>query len=361
VKILFTIASLNSGGAERVLTTLANELSKKHEVIILKSDDEDPFYEINKSIVLESLCMNKINSSLIKKMMHNFSIIKVMRKSIRKHKPDVVISFMDRTNIYTVLATRFLDTKLIISERINYEYLKSKPWRVLRRMIYPFTDGMVVLSQYDFDKYSYVKDKKIIFNPLFIKNSKIDLTQKENIILSIGRLVDDKGFDVLLNALSLIDTKLLENWKILIVGDGEKKDDLERLSQNLGLGEKVKFLGKRKDVEELYKSSSIFVSTSRAEGFPNALSEALSLGCACVATDCLTGPSELIEDGKNGFLVEVDDVKEVKNRLKILLEDKKLRSDFANQGVKMSKKYGVVNIVNEWELYILKCQKKLGK
>jgi hypothetical protein len=91
VKILFTIASLNSGGEERVLTTLANELSKKHEVIILKSDDEDPFYEISKSIVLESLCMNKINSSIIKKMMHNFSIIKVMRKSIRKHKSDVVI------------------------------------------------------------------------------------------------------------------------------------------------------------------------------------------------------------------------------------------------------------------------------
>lgn len=288
---------------------------------------------------------------MIKKLLHNFNIVKVMRKSIKNYQPDIVISFMDRTNIYTILATRFLDTKLIISERINYEHLKSKPWRFLRRLIYPFTDGMVVLSKYDFDKYSYVKDKQIIFNPLFIENSKINLTQKENIILSVGRLVDDKGFDIFLNVLSLIDAKLLESWKILIVGGGEKKEYLQRLSKKLGLDKKVEFLGKRKDIEELYKRSSIFASTSRAEGFPNALSEALSFGCACVATDCLTGPSELIEDERNGFLVEVDAIQEIKDRLEVLLKDEKLRSDFANEGVKMSKEYSVENIVAEWERY----------
>jgi len=354
MKILFTISSLNSGGAERVLTTLANDLCEKHEVIIVKSDDDESFYSLNDKVVLESLCMNKINSSIIKKLSHNFNIVKVMRKSIKKYQPDVVISFMDRTNIYTILATRFLDTKLIISERINYEYLKSKSWRFIRRLVYPYTDGMVVLSKYDYEKYNYVKDKQIIFNPLFIENSKINLTQKENIILSVGRLVDDKGFDIFLNALSLIDAKLLESWKILIVGGGEKKEYLQRLSKKLGLDKKVEFLGKRKDIEELYKKTSIFVSTSRAEGFPNALSEALSFGCACVATDCLTGPSELIEDDRNGFLVEVDAIQEIKDRLEVLLKDEKLRNDFANEGVNMSKKYSVENIVAEWERYFEK-------
>lgn len=351
MKILFTITSLNSG-AERVLTTLANVLCERHEVIIIKSDDDEPFYSLDDKVVLESLCMNKINSSIIKKLSHNFNIVKVMRKSIRKHKPDIVISFMDGTNIYTILATRFLDTKLIISERINYEYLKSKPWRIIRRLVYPFTDGMVVLSKYDFDKYSYVNDKKIIFNPLFVGNSKIDLTQKENIILSVGRLVDDKGFDLLLNALSLIDTKLLNNWKVLIVGDGVRKEDLVRLSKNLGLDEKVEFLGKRKDIEELYKRSSIFVSTSRAEGFPNALSEALSFGCACVATDCLTGPSELIEDGRNGILVEVDDKHEVVKKLSLLIEEEALRDEISNNAKASSKRYELNSIVNKWEEYL---------
>lgn len=354
MKILFTISSLNIGGAERVLTTLANTLCQKHEVIIVKSDDDESFYSLDDKVILESLSMNKANTSMIKKLLHNFNIVKVMRKSIKNYQPDIVISFMDRTNIYTILATRFLGTKLIISERTNYEHLKSKSWRFLRRMIYPFTDGMVVLSQYDYDKYTYVKNKKIIFNPLFIKNESIELDKKENIILSVGRLVDEKGFNVLLNALSLIDTNLLENWEVLIVGSGEKREDLEKLSKNLGLDEKVKFLGKRKDIEELYKRSSIFASTSRAEGFPNALSEALSFGCACVATDCLTGPSELIEDYKNGFLVEVDAIQEIKDRLEVLLIDEKLRSDFANEGVNISKKYSIENIVSDWERYFEK-------
>lgn len=354
MKILFTISSLNSGGAERVLTTLANELSINHDVIILKSDDDESFYKLNDKVILESVGMNKVNKSIYSKLNHNFDKVKVMRKSIKKYQPDVVISFMDKTNIYTILATRFLNVKVIISERINYEYLRSKIWRVARRLTYPYADGMVVLSKYDYDKYTYVNDKKIIFNPLFIENNEISLEKKEKIILSVGRLVHDKGFDVLLKAISLISKELLQEWKIFIIGDGEKREELKKMSKTLGIDIKVEFLGKRKDIEKYYQKASIFVSTSRAEGFPNALSEALSLGCASIATDCLTGPSELIQNNVNGFLVEVDDSETLKQRLEVLISDKEIRDKFAMKGNEMSKRYCVKSVLDEWENYFEK-------
>ena len=190
---------------------------------------------------------------------------------------------------------------------------------------------------------------KIFFN--FVNNSKIQDMQKEKIILAVGSIVPGKAFDILIESLSRVDKSLLENWKVYILGEGDKKESLEIMVEELQLSSTIKFLGLKKNIEDYYKKASIFVSTSRAEGFPNALSEALSLGCATIATDCITGPSELIKNEENGFLVEVDNVNQISEKLKILIKDKNLRDDFSKKSIEMSKKYKTENIVIEWEKY----------
>ena len=352
MKILFTISSLRSGGAERVLTTLANSLSINNEVIIVKLDNKGAFYTVKKNIVIESLDLYNVGESILKKVFHNVVIALSIRKSIEYYNPDIIVSFMDRTNIYTLLATRFLDKKIIISERTNYDFIKSKLWKAVRNLVYPLSNGMVVLSKYDYDKYYFVKNKKIIFNPLFLDNSKIEGIEKEKIILAVGSIVPGKAFDILIKSLNKVDKSLLEGWKVYIIGDGVERESLEMMVEELQLKSTIKFLGLKKNIEDYYKKASVFMSTSRAEGFPNALSEALSLGCASIATDCITGPSELIKSGVNGFLVEVDNVDQIKNKLEILIKDKSLRDTFSRRSIEMSKKYNVESIVKEWEVYI---------
>jgi len=353
MKILFTIASLGPGGAERVLTTLSNYWSKEHEVIIIKSGNDDSFYYLNDDVILESLNMHQENYHLVDKVLHNFKIVQAMRASIKKHNPSIVISFADRTNIYAILATLFLSTKLIISERINYTFLQNQLWRLLRRVLYPFSDGLVVLSKYDYQKYTYVKRKKIIFNPTNLNQIKLgNEFDKEKVILAVGRLVDIKGFDILLSALSNIDKKLLKGWKVYIIGEGIEKNKLIDFATELDIGDKIEFLGQKKDIVDYYKKSSIFVSSSKAEGFPNALAEAFSCGCACVATDCLTGPSEIIQDGVNGFLVKVDDIDMLQKKIEELICNDILREKYSRHAIASSKRFNIDCIAKEWEVFI---------
>ncbi len=352
MKILFVISSLHMGGAERVLSTLANHLSFNHDVVIVKLDNKEVFYEINEKITVESLDLEKANNSFLKKIAHNFTLLYSIRKNVKKYNPDIIISFMDRTNINTLLATMFLKNKVIISERTNYDAQKNKLLRALRSIIYPFSNGMVVLSQYDYDKYHNVKNKKIIFNPLFINTNTDTILEKEKLIISVGRLIEGKAFDVLLKALNTIDKALLNDWKVYIIGEGKERQKLEFMVNDFGLKKTVEFIGPKKNIVDYYKKASIFVSTSRAEGFPNSLSEALSLGCASIATDCISGPSELIKNAENGFLVEVDNVDEIRNKLELLIKDESLRNTFSKKSIEMSKKYNVENIVREWEKYI---------
>jgi len=127
-----------------------------------------------------------------------------------------------------------------------------------------------------------------------------------------------------------------------------------KLSKKLRLDRIVSFEGRKKEVVNYYRKASIFISTSRAEGFPNALLEAMSMGCACVATDCLTGPSEMIENCKNGFLVEVDNVENIKEKLELLLKNESLRNEFSTRAIEKSKKYDIDSIISKWEVYIEK-------
>lgn len=327
MKLLFVITSLENGGAERVCASLANYFSKEHEVEILYFSGEI-FYEINSKVKLNKFSRNSRIPRLAAKLL-------AIRK--RAKDADCVISFMDSTNILSIIATAFLGRKLIISEHSAHDFVGLK-WRVLRRIFYPFASALTVLSRSDFSYYSFVKNKAIIYNPSIFKPSFGG--QKEKLIIFVGRLEHVKGCDIFLRALALLG---LDDFKVLVLGSGSQKKSLQSLSEKLGL-KNLEFLGAVSDIQNYYKKAKILVSSSRFEGLGNALIESAFFDCIRVATPT-AGALELLEDGKNGFISsDFSEQALAKAILKALSADESVLENTRAE----SEKFRLENIAKEW-------------
>lgn len=327
MKLLFVITSLENGGAERVCASLANYFSTKHEVEILYFSGEI-FYEINPKVKLNKFSRNSRIPRLAAKLL-------AIRK--RAKDADCVISFMDSTNILSIIATAFLGRKLIISEHSAHDFVGLK-WRVLRRIFYPFASTLTVLSRSDFNYYSFVKNKAIIYNPSIFKPSFGG--QKEKLIIFVGRLEYVKGCDIFLRALALLG---LDDFKLLVLGDGSQKKSLQSLSEKLGL-KNLEFLGAVSDIQNYYKKAKIIVSSSRFEGLGNALIESAFFDCIRVATPT-AGALELLEDGKNGFISsDFSEQALAKAILKALNADESVLENTRAE----SEKFSLENIAAKW-------------
>ena len=327
MKLLFVITSLENGGAERVCASLANYFSKENEVEILYFSGEI-FYEISPKVKLNKFSRNSRIPRLAAKLL-------AIRK--RAKDADCVISFMDSTNILSIIATAFLGRKLIISEHSAHDFVGLK-WRVLRRIFYPFASALTVLNRSDFNYYSFVKNKAIIYNPSIFKPSFGG--QKEKLIIFVGRLEYVKGCDIFLRALALLR---LDDFKLLVLGDGSQKKSLQSLSAGLGL-KNLEFLGSVSDIQNYYKKAKIIVSSSRFEGLGNALIESAFFDCIRVATPT-AGALELLEDGKNGFISsDFSEQALAKAILKALNADESVLENTRAE----SEKFSLENIAKEW-------------
>lgn len=327
MKLLFIITSLENGGAERVCASLANYFSTEHEVEILYFSGEI-FYQINSKVKLNKFTRNSRIPRLATKLL-------AIRK--RAKDADCVISFMDSTNILSIIATAFLGRKLIISEHSAHDFVGLK-WRVLRRIFYPFASTLTVLSKSDFNYYSFVKNKAIIYNPSIFKPSFGG--QKEKLIIFVGRLEHVKGCDIFLRALALLK---LDDFKLLVLGDGSQKKSLQSLSEKLGL-KNLEFLGALSDIQNYYKKAKIIVSSSRFEGLGNVLIESAFFDCIRVATPT-AGALELLEDGKNGFISsDFSEQALAKAILKALNADESVLENTRAE----SEKFSLENIAKEW-------------
>lgn len=327
MKLLFVITSLENGGAERVCASLANYFSKENEVEILYFSGEI-FYEISPKVKLNKFSRNSRIPRLAAKLL-----------AIRKHAKDAdcILSFMDSTNILSIIATAFLGRKLIISEHSAHDFVGLK-WRVLRRIFYPFASALTVLSKSDFNYYSFVKNKAIIYNPSIFKPSFGG--QKEKLIIFVGRLEHVKGCDIFLRALALLG---LDDFKVLVLGAGSQKKSLQSLSEKLGL-KNLEFLGAVSDIQNYYKKAKIIVSSSRFEGLGNALIESAFFDCIRVATPT-AGAMELLEDGKNGFISsDFSEQALAKAILKALNADESVLENTRAE----SEKFSLENIAKEW-------------
>ncbi len=346
MKIILVIPTISPGGAERVISELANDWSyKEHEIVLVllaKAVKEYPLHEKIKIIEL-----GFENSNKLKRIFHELKIFFALRNILRTESPDFILSFMPKYNVFTLLASSFLNLNVYVSDRMNPRSKLPLLISLLRKLTYRYAKGIIAqtsLGKEIIEKETGNKNIKVIQNPLKCINLYPDI-KREKIILNIGRLDPDKGQKYLLEIFAKAD---VQDWKLVILGAGYLLDSLQMKAKELGIEDQVLFQGNVSNVDEWLARSSIFAFTSLSEGFPNALAEAMAAGLPCISFDCDTGPRDLIIDGKNGYLVPIYNVEYFIKRLERLINDEMLRKQLSKESIKLTDKLNKDKISDEF-------------
>lgn len=350
--IAFVLPSLGMGGAERVASELSSEFIKKGlNVKFFLLDNEEICYNIDKKIQVKFLQFNSKENKIIK----NLRRIKKLRRELKQNKIDIVISFITSSDFLTILATRMTNIKVFVSERTDPNK-SSKKIKIIRNILYNLADGVVFQTQDAKNYFSKKIQRKgcIIVNPV-----KKDLPKWEEIkehnktIVTACRLEKEKNLEMLINAFNLIKDDN-DKYKLVIYGSGTQRDNLIKQIKELKLEKRIELKGRDNQWYKKAIYSSVFVLSSNYEGISNSLLEAMAMGIPVVSTDHpIGGARMLIENGKNGFLVPVNDKIQMANKLKEILENELLQEKFSKEELKVNEKYSSEKIAEEWISYII--------
>ncbi len=280
-----------------------------------------------------------------------------LRRTIRGIEPDAVLSFLTQTNIMTLLATRGLSVRTMVSER-NDPRLQQHRRRVmlLRKVVYPWSDVVTANSYGALSALeSFVPKQKLAFlpNPLRASGNDDEIAFAGPTVITVTRLVEQKGVDVLLKAAALA-FKSLPGWRLAIVGDGPLRAELQLLAQDLGIGARIDWFGHVDDPMPYLRAARVFVLTSRFEGSPNALLEAMACGLPAIVSNASPGPLELIGDEEAGLIVPVEDAEATAEAIVRLAKDEALRSRFGGAALERTRVHQLDNAMRVW-LELLQC------
>ena len=294
------------------MSEILDEFSKDETLelhLILYGITREIFYKIPENVKIH-LPDFEFNNNY--RTFYTLKTLYFLRKTIRKINPKTILSFGELWNNLVLLASYGLKNPIFISDRCQPDKSLGKIHDFLRKILYPNAKGIIAQTQKAKDIYQKIyknKNIQVIGNPIRTITPNHSIA-KENVVLSVGRLINSKHHDELIKLFVKIKRS---NWKLIIVGDDalnqSNKFKLQTLIEMLKVEESVILAGKQTDVESYYLKSKIFVLTSSSEGFPNVIGEAQSAGLPVVAFDCLAGPSDLIEDDMNGYLIPVFDYK----------------------------------------------------
>lgn len=355
MKICCCIHSLGPGGMERVMSELVNGFIRNHgaEVhVILYGIERTVFYDIDERAVIHRppfVFTNKHRTwCTLKTMVY-------LRKEIKQIKPDTVLSFGNYWNSFVLLATRVLKYPVYVSDRCSPIWDMGVFQNNLRDLLYPWAEGVIAQTSKAKDYYDKLftqKNYAIIGNP--IRNIEIpENNQREKIIVSVGRLINTKHYDRMIKLFAELNRP---DWKLVIVGgDAQNQNNMTKLKAQLaemGNPENIELAGMQKDVERYLLRSSIFAFTSSSEGFPNVVGEAMSAGLPVISYDCVAGPSDMIEDGVNGYLVPVFDDELFKQRLLELMDDETKREAMGKKAKELIRQFEVEKIVDNFYRFI---------
>lgn len=355
VKVCFFIWGLRAAGAERVLTLLANTWAAKGwEIVVLTMErpDQKPFYPLAPSVAVRPLDLMRDSAGLLSGILNNVRRVRTIRRAIAEAAPDVVVSFIDGGNILAVLATRGLGIPVVISERTDPSRRSLGPvWGLLRDLTYPLASVAVFQSQAVLAWFPpKVRARgRVIPNPVPAPPPPGPRSGGEaRRVVALGRLHPVKGFDLLLPA---FQAALAEapGWTLDIWGDGPEQESLVRLAGELGLGEAVRFRGLTDDPYRVLRGADLYVLSSRAEGFPNALVEAMACGLPVVSTDFGGAARDIIQDGVNGLLVPAEDPQAMAAALARLMGNPEARRRLGAKAAEVVQRYSTERVVALWE------------
>lgn len=329
------MSTLGFGGAERVAVSFCNWIVKNtnNKVTILKFDKKKPAYELDDRV--DVINFENTSSNRIMAIINRYRFCK---KNLKELNANLVFAMFYQTELYAYFSKPY-NCKVIGSERCNVLEL-SKLKRTFTYYAAKKCNGFIFQTEGIKKTFPVKVQNNSIVISNAISNKKaydIKVNNKKNVVTAMGRLSSQKGFDMLIKAFSIVNKKN-SSYILKIFGDGSDRNILQNLIDSLELHDYVQLCGTKNDAINDIANSKIFVLSSRYEGMPNALIEAMATGTACISTDCKFGPSELINDGKNGLLVPVDDVEALAEKILFLIENDSVRKNIEKEAMKIRKK-----------------------
>ncbi len=349
---------MNSGGAERVASTLANAWASRGDQVTLMptfSGGGECFYSLSPDVHLVYLA--NLVSSRARTLFNRLARLRALRRFIISERPDVIVSFLSNVNVASIVASIGLGIPIIVCERTDpFAMPTSKLFWISCRLTYPLADALMVQTKAVAAKYTStgwpLPLVRVIPNP--IPRKILDIEQnvsadEKKRFLSVGRLVEEKQFGMLIKVFASIASNN-HSLTLRIVGDGPLRQVLEQQIVDLNLAGCVELLGRSASIAEELAQADAFVLTSAYEGFPNALLEAMAVGLPCVTFDCPSGPREMSMNGQVALLVPLNDERTLAHELERLMMDDDLRCSLGKKArASVQERFALERVLEQWD------------
>ena len=360
MRIAFVIPTLGPGGAERVASLLSSDWTARDHIvdlIVFENDWTEPFHALDRSVAIHRLSATRDSSGIFSRVSTNMSRIARLRSLLRRLQPDIVVAFMTEANVVALMASRGLPCRVVISERNQ----PNRPGlgllhRLARRLSYPRAAAIVMQTEElaAWARARFRTQVHVIPNPVALDKGMSEgpqLTKEPtgdtHRIVSIGRLAEQKGFDILIESFASLAAKH-PAWNLVIYGEGPQRPELTELIKRRQLEGRVALPGLTRDVAGVLSEADLFVLPSRFEGFPNALLEALSLRVPAIATQCPGGSADILAQGTYGKLVPADDIPALTEALETLMTKPEIRAGYAAKARGALRDYEIAKISGQW-------------
>lgn len=357
-KILFFLFSLSGGGAERTVLNIINNLDRdKYESVLVLGTDKNNDYIglLNKNTRVKFLNCSRLRYCILK-----------LSRCIKQESPDLLFSTINANNIILLLASMFSFRRIpiVIREANNRTQSGSVTFinKITTNILYNvFSDKIIALSKgvkKDLESNFLINESKIkvIYNPVEVKKiqelskEKVEEFYKaddEKLVISVGRLVEQKDHSTLIKAFSILEKKIKS--KLIILGKGSKENELKMLCKKLGVEKNVLFLGFKDNPYKFMRHADLFVLSSQWEGFGHVIVEAMAVGTPVISTDCNSGPREIIKNNQYGVLVPVADVQKMASQMTELLLNEELCKHYSEMGRKRSNDFDTASVTKQYE------------
>lgn len=363
MKITCVIHSLAGGGAERVMAGLASSLAQRnHRVtLITLGDAQQDRHTTAPAVRRIALDLLGPRRGPLSGVANNTRRATALRQAILATQPEVVLSFCDRTNVLTLLSLLGTSIPVVVSERSNpAAQLLPWPWSWLRTVLYRRAATVIALTPAAAKTVERWSRRPPLVIPSAVQPPPAEgqpspaavAGRSGQVVLGIGRLEHEKGFDQLLQAFAAVADQH-PRWTLRIHGEGSCRAKLERQREDLRLTGRVEFPGWTRPIWPALQQADLFVLPSRYEGFPSALLEAMAAGLACIAVDCPDGPGVIVREGVDALLVPAGDTAALAAAMDRCMSDPSLRQALGRRAVEVTERFSWAAMVDAYERVLL--------
>lgn len=364
MNLLIFIHSLHSGGAERVTANLANHWAAKgwQVTVVTLTPATLDFYQLAPDVKRIALNVASESGGALSAIVNNLRRIRALRRVLQQVRPDVALAMMSTANILLAFATMGLTGVATVGSERTYppRIPLGRAWEALRAHFYEKLGAMVALTEESatwLRQHTRARRITVIPNaapwPLPVQPPLLpvphrDRANGEFMLLAVGRLSEEKGFHHLITSFQALASEF-PKCELVILGEGPDRSALQAQIAAAGMQGRIHLPGRAGNVGQWYEAADLYVMSSRFEGFPNTLAEALAHGLPAISFDCDTGPRDIIRPEVDGLLVPAGDMEALQKALRRLMGDAALRRQFGMRAVEARERFSLERVAGMWE------------